>query len=39
MKMDDINIAIIKQMRDGRKSYKEIADRLYDLNNQMNTIE
>lgn len=28
MKMDDTNIAIIKQLRNGRKSFKKIADRL-----------
>jgi Lrp/AsnC family transcriptional regulator for asnA, asnC and gidA len=28
MKVDEINIAIIKHLRDGRKSYKEIADNL-----------
>ncbi len=28
MKMDEINIAIIRHMRDGRKSFKKIADEL-----------
>jgi Lrp/AsnC family transcriptional regulator for asnA, asnC and gidA len=28
MKIDEINIAIIKQLRQGRKSYKKIADEL-----------
>ena len=28
MKIDKINIAIIKHLRDGRKSFKEIADSL-----------
>jgi Lrp/AsnC family transcriptional regulator for asnA, asnC and gidA len=28
MKIDEINIAIIKQLRDGRKSFKKIADEL-----------
>jgi len=37
MKIDDTNIAIIKHLRDGRKSFKEIADELYLSENTVRT--
>lgn len=37
MKIDDINIAIIRELRQGRKSYKKIADKLKITENTVRT--
>ena len=37
MKIDDVNIEIIKELRDGRKSFKKIADKLNITENTVRT--
>ncbi len=37
MKIDDVNIEIIKELRDGRKSFKKIADKLSITENTVRT--